>query len=70
MTTMITEVYDAFISAGADEDKSRKAAESIANYEADIKEVRSELRLIRFMLMIIITSVIPLNLAIFWKVFS
>ncbi len=30
---MISEVYDAFISAGAPEDKARKAAETLANYD-------------------------------------
>ena len=33
MTTMIAEVYDALIAAGAPEDKARKAAEAIAAYE-------------------------------------
>jgi hypothetical protein len=33
MTTMIAEVYDALIAAGAPEDKARKAAEAIASYE-------------------------------------
>ena len=33
MTTMIAEVYDALVSAGAPEDKARKAAEAIAAYE-------------------------------------
>jgi hypothetical protein len=30
---MISEVYDALISAGAPEDKARKAAETLANYD-------------------------------------
>jgi hypothetical protein len=31
--TMISEVYDAFIAAGTPEDKARKAAETLADYE-------------------------------------
>ena len=31
MTTMVPEVYDAFLAAGAPEEKARKAAEAIAN---------------------------------------
>lgn len=31
MTTMISEVYDAFRSAGVPEDKARKAAEALSN---------------------------------------
>jgi hypothetical protein len=33
VSTMISEVYDALISAGAPEDKARKAAETLANYD-------------------------------------
>jgi len=33
MTTMIAELYDALIAAGAPEDKARKAAETVAAYE-------------------------------------
>jgi hypothetical protein len=33
VSTMISEVYDALISAGAAEDKARKAAETLANYD-------------------------------------
>lgn len=33
MATMIAEVYDALIAAGAPEEKARKAAEAIAGYE-------------------------------------
>lgn len=33
MSTTISEVYDALISAGAPEGKARKAAETLANYD-------------------------------------
>ncbi len=33
MTTMIAEVYDALLAAGAPEEKARRAAEAIAGYE-------------------------------------
>ncbi len=44
MTTMISEVYDAFRSAGADEEKSRAAAQAIADYQRDISELKTELK--------------------------
>jgi len=34
MTTMIAEIYDAFLAAGTPEDKARKAAEAMAGHEA------------------------------------
>lgn len=44
MTTMIAEVYDALIEAGASQEKARKAAEAIAGYESRFAgiEVRLE----------------------------
>lgn len=33
MTTMVTELYDALLAAGASEDKARAAAESVAAYD-------------------------------------
>ncbi len=66
MKMMITEVYDAFKSAGADEQKSRDAAQAIANYRDEIKEVQSQLRLLNWM--------VAFNLAfttgVLWKIFS
>lgn len=33
MSTMISEVYDAFVEAGASQDKARRAAEAVADFE-------------------------------------
>ncbi len=38
MSTMITEVYDALISAGADEEKAKKAAEVLSNEKLATKQ--------------------------------
>lgn len=34
MSTIITEVYEAFISAGADDEKAKAAAQALADYES------------------------------------
>lgn len=39
MSTMISEVYDAFVEAGASQDKARKAAEAVANFETRFSSV-------------------------------
>lgn len=39
MTTMIAEVYDALIAAGAPEDKARKAAETLAAYVGNVRSI-------------------------------
>jgi hypothetical protein len=56
MATMIGEVYDAFLEAGASHDKARKAAEALAGYEnrfskieRDFAEVKGELNLLKWM---------------------
>ena len=42
MSTMISEVYDAFIAAGTPEDKARKAAETLANYDNRFSRIDSD----------------------------
>ena len=43
MTTMIAELYDALVAAGAPEDKARKAAESVAAYESRFSGIDGKL---------------------------
>ena len=60
MATMISEVYDAFISAGAPEDKARKAAEALADYENRFTIIDSELVILKWM----VGFAVALNIAI------
>ena len=69
---MISEVYDAFIAAGAPEEKARKAAEALANYdqrfdrvERELLKGQGELMLLKWM----IGFVIALDIAILIRVF-
>ncbi|HSO83364.1 integrase [Thiocapsa sp.] len=66
MTTMIAEVYDALLSAGADDEKARAAAKAIAEYNRDISELRSNLALLKWM----VGFNLAFTMAILWKVFS
>ena len=43
MATMLSEVYDALIAAGAPEDKARKAAEAIVGYDSRFSGLESTL---------------------------
>lgn len=67
MATMISEVYDAFVSAGAPEDKARRAAEALADHDLDgeLIKVQSELMLVKWM----VGFAIALNVAILTRVF-
>ena len=66
MSIMVTEVYDALISAGADEQKARAAAEAVAKYDKDISEVKANLMLIKWM----IGFNLAFTMAVVWKVFT
>jgi hypothetical protein len=72
VATMISEVYDAFIAAGAPEEKARKAAEALANYdqrfdrvEREMPRIQAELTLLKWM----VGFVIALDVAILIRVF-
>ena len=66
MATMISEVYDAFIAAGAPEDKARKAAEALADYENRFTKIDAELVVIKWM----VGFSIALNVAILVRLFT
>ena len=62
---MISEVYDAFIAAGTPEDKARKAAEAIANYESRFSRVEADLLALKWMTGTILGGVVALVLKAF-----
>ena len=43
MATMISEVYDALLDAGASEEKARRAAETLANYDNEFHRIDQHL---------------------------
>jgi hypothetical protein len=49
MTTMITELYDALKNAGAEEDKARRAAETVAAYENRFAKIETDLGILKWM---------------------
>ena len=49
MATMVVEIYDALIEAGASETKARAAASTLANYESRFNKIESELTLLKWM---------------------
>ena len=67
MTTMIAEVYDALIEAGASQEKARKAAEAIAGYETRFAEIERRLERVEGKITLLTWMVgfsIPLSLAL------
>jgi ABC-type Fe3+-hydroxamate transport system substrate-binding protein len=67
MSTMIIEVYDAFKSAGASEEKAQAAAKAIADYDSRFNKIEAELGGIKgelSALKMMIGIVIALNMGI------
>lgn len=50
MSIMVAGLYDALKSAGAKDELARKAAEEVAGYESNLAEIRSDLKLVKWML--------------------
>jgi hypothetical protein len=66
MSTMISEVYDALKEAGASEDKARKAAEVLANYDARFNKIEQDLAVLKWMA----GFNLAIGVALLFKVFS
>jgi len=65
MTTMIAEVYDAFLSAGTPEDKARAAARAIADYDNRFGKIEADLLVLKWMTGAIVAGEVSLILKAF-----
>ena len=66
MSTMNREVYDALVSAGADETKAREAAKSVARSDTDIAEIKASLLLLKWLVGFTLAFVVALA----WRAFQ
>jgi len=66
MTMVISEIYDALLSAGADEAKARKAAEAIVEHEKRFDHIDNELLLLKWMMGVMLAGTVPLVLKAFF----
>jgi hypothetical protein len=65
MALMLSRTYDAFIAAGASEDKARGAAEELAAYETRFVKIEQDLAIIKWMLGVVIAGVASLIIKAF-----
>ena len=73
MSTMNSEVYDALVSAGADEAKAREAAKSVARYDSDIGDIKPSLADIKASLLLLkwmVGFTLAFVVALTWRVFQ
>ncbi len=66
MALRLGALQDALLDAGASTEKASKAAEEMAGYEREFAEVRSELRLHRWMLVTVNGGVLAILLRVFF----
>lgn len=66
MSIMVSEVYDALREAGASDEKSRAAAQAIADHDQRFNRIDAELKLHRLMLTLVLGGVIVLILKSFF----
>jgi hypothetical protein len=65
MTTLIAEVYDAFLAAGTPEDKARAAAKAIADYDSRFNKIEADLLVLKWMTGAIVAGVVSLVIKAF-----
>jgi hypothetical protein len=65
MALMLSKTYDAFIAAGAPEEKARGAAEELAEYETPFAKIEQDLAIIKWMLGVVIAGVASLIIKAF-----
>jgi hypothetical protein len=63
MALMISELYDALLAGNVPEDKARKAAEAVAQYENRPAKIEADLGLLKWM----VGTNILLTLGVLWK---
>ena len=66
MSTMNSEVHSALVDAGADEEKAREAAKSVAQYDSDIAEIKASLLLLKRMVGFTLAFVVAST----WRMFA
>lgn len=65
MGLMISELYEALVSAGAPKDKATDAAEAVARHEKDVAEIKASLLIVKWLLAINLAFTLAVLLRVF-----
>ena len=65
MALMLGKLYDALRSGGVPDDKAREAAEEVATYEKDLAEIKSDVRLLKWITGTTLAGVLALVIRVF-----
>jgi hypothetical protein len=66
MALMLAKTYEAFIAAGAPEEKAREAAEELAAYESRFAKIETDLTVLKWMVGFVIAGVASLVIKTFF----
>ena len=64
MPVMLSKTYDAFIAAGAPEEKARAAAEELAAYEVQFVKIEQDLAVIKWIVGITLAGIVSLVVSV------
>jgi hypothetical protein len=65
MALMLGKLYDALRAAGVPEDKAREAAEEVATFEKDLAEIKSDVRVLKWITGTTLAGVLALVIRVF-----
>ena len=60
MAMMMGSLYEALKSANVDDEKARKAAEEVADYQKQIADIRTDLAVLKWMTGLVLAGVVTL----------
>ena len=66
MSTMIAEVYEALMEAGASDEKAKAAAKAVADYDMQFSKIEADLLVLKWMVGAILAGVISLVIKSFF----
>ena len=65
MSIMMGDLYDALIDGGTSDEKARKAAQEVADFQKQLGDIKSDLALIKGLLGVAVAGVITLVVRLF-----
>ena len=65
MTVMVAKLYDALLSAGADDAKAKQAAAALANYDSRFSRIEPDLAVMKWMLGLLVAGTVALLMKAF-----
>lgn len=66
MALQLGNLREALVEAGASPEKAAKAAEEVASYDGEIKELKSDMKLVKWM----VGFNLAMTLALLWRAFA